>query len=29
MIVVEASDAKAQFEGLMKASEYDAFVKTL
>ncbi len=29
MIVVEAPDAKAQFEGLMKASDYEAFVKTL
>lgn len=29
MLVIEASDAKAQFNGLMDAAAYEAFVKTL
>ena len=29
MIVLEANDAKAQFESLMTASDYSTFVKTL
>jgi glycine cleavage system H protein len=29
MLVIEANDAKAQFDGLMEASAYEAFVKTL
>jgi len=29
MIVIESSDAKTQFDSLMKSSEYEAFVKSL